>query len=327
MSLFSAASALRTSFSDDGSEPHGFELDLGGSEATMPARAVSYHVLGHSNDVDFVFGAGLALGGNFYFGILPGRFRTTDTYTSGSEDGSDFNITINFRGRVDEELKQAFVDAADLISSFILSDIPDAFLGGLGILRDNTVDDVTITASVVDIDGEGGVLGQAGPTATRVEGGLPATGFMQFDEADAFNFNDAGLFNDIVFHEMMHVVGYGTIWDALGLVTENLDGTADFNGANVAIAFAEEFGSGTPAIETEGGPGTAGGHWNEAGTDGTTFDNEIMTGFINENGNYLSNMTIASLEDLGYDTVFDSSNPLDATSGLDLSIFNDLAVT
>lgn len=31
-----------------------------------------------------------------------------------------------------------------------------------------------------------------------------------------------------------------------------------------------------------------------------------MTGYINDSGNYLSDMTIASLEDLGYETVWES---------------------
>ena len=33
-----------------------------------------------------------------------------------------------------------------------------------------------------------------------------------------------------------------------------------------------------------------------------------MTGFISET-NYVSSMTVASFEDLGYDTIWDASNP------------------
>jgi len=58
-------------------------------------------------------------------------------------------------------------------------------------------------------------------------------------------------------------------------------------------------------LETNGGTGTAGGHWDEF-----LFDKEIMTGFV-DTGSYVSEMTIAALEDMGYDTVFD--NPYNAT--------------
>ena len=113
------------------------------------------------------------------------------------------------------------------------------------------------------------------------------------------------------------------MFDEIKVVTDNGNGTFDFNGTNVAAAYAAEFGGSGPSIETEGGGGTAGGHWNEDGSDGFAFENEIMTGYIDVTGNYLSNTTIAALEDMGYETVFDINNPLDATSGLDMSIFTD----
>lgn len=58
-------------------------------------------------------------------------------------------------------------------------------------------------------------------------------------------------------------------------------------------------------VEQDGGPGTRDSHWDEE-----TFGNEIMTGYINNSDNYLSDMTVASLEDLGYDTVWSPDDPL-----------------
>ena len=52
-----------------------------------------------------------------------------------------------------------------------------------------------------------------------------------------------------------------------------------------------------------GGPGTAEGHWRE-----TTFDDELMTGFIEQGEMPLSRMTIASLQDLGYEVNLDAAN-------------------
>ena len=47
-------------------------------------------------------------------------------------------------------------------------------------------------------------------------------------------------------------------------------------------------------VETEGGSGTAGSHWDDA-----TYGNELMTGYIDQS-NYFSSMSAASFGDLGY---------------------------
>lgn len=294
----------------------GIQIKIGGGQITLPA-AQSLALPANEIANGFIFEAVLDSA------RAEGRFSLiTDSYLSGDPGG--FNIQIDFRGLFwNDTLKQSFIDAAELISDIIQGDIPDARVFGFGILRSNIVDDVHIDASLSFIDGSGGVLGQAGPRSYRTDTLLPMTGVMEFDIADASDFDAINMFNDIVFHEMLHVLGFGTLWEAMGLVTENNDGTADFNGSNVAAAIAAEFPTGTPSIETEGGAGTAGGHWNEDGSDGYGFENEIMTGYIDVTGNYLSNTTIAALEDMGYDTVFDPADPLNATAGLDLSIFND----
>ena len=53
-------------------------------------------------------------------------------------------------------------------------------------------------------------------------------------------------------------------------------------------------GAGIP-VEQDGGSGTAGSHWDEE-----TFDNELMTGYINDGSNPFSAMSAASFADLGY---------------------------
>ena len=148
----------------------------------------------------------------------------------------------------------------------------------------------------------GGILGQAGPTAIRTSDNLPATAVMEFDIADADAFNATGLWQDIVFHEMLHSVGFGSIWGFQDL----LDGAGTenplFTGAAATFTYVRDFDAidalGVPD-EQDGGPGTRDSHWDEE-----TFDNEIMTGFI-DGQNFLSEMTVASLEDIGYETVWD----------------------
>jgi len=229
------------------------------------------------------------------------------TYTSGLGGlgvVSDFNITIVFEGEWTTELQEEFILAAEYLSSIITGDIRNT-RGG--------IDDITITATLLDIDGEGGILGQAGPTAIRRNSHIPSQGVMEFDTADAEISDDDALFDDIVLHEMMHCLGFGTTWKQAGLTTGSVRGDdMRFDGLNAEVAYMHIFDDlyaadpdrtdGVP-VETDGGSGTAGGHW-----DDDTFENELMTGYIDDE-NYVSAMTVAALEDMGYDTVFEKWYP------------------
>ncbi len=132
---------------------------------------------------------------------------------------------------------------------------------------------------------------------------------MTFDSADVALLAQLNLLEAVVLHEMAHVLGFGTLWNANGLYT---DGTGEFLGTNATAAWQNDFGqTGTPNVELGGGPGTANGHWNEVdGGAGATgiVDNlgrdmrdELMTGWLNSNP-FISNMTIASFRDIGFIT-------------------------
>ncbi len=216
-------------------------------------------------------------------------------YTSGDGDAANvFNITINFIGDGwTQELYDIFVAAADFFTDLIVGDVQDVKVVGGG--KPTVVDDIEIDAEITFIDGPGGILGQAGPTAIRTSGSLPAKAIMQFDVADADYFNSLGLFDDIVVHEMAHSLGFGSIWGYLGLV----DGNNEFTGALAKAESLALFETDVIAVETDGGGGTAGSHWDEA-----TYGNELMTGYIN-NSNYFSDMSAASFGDLGYQLAAD----------------------
>ena len=214
----------------------------------------------------------------------------TSTFISGDPsiaDTSEYNIQIKFVGSWSADLRQAFISAANAISDFILGDVPSA--GS----RRSFVDDLTITASLINIDGAGGILGQAGPDALRGGSYLPYKGTMQFDSSDASVYQASGLFDDIVLHEMLHTVGFGTIWSAKDLISGG--------GFNGSLANAVYPGSSLIPLELDGGAGTAYSHWDEE-----TFGSELMTGYI-DGANSLSYMTIASLGDLGYSVVTGAS--------------------
>ena len=150
--------------------------------------------------------------------------------------------SLCFRGPGPADLKNAFILAAEAISDFILGDIPNAGA------RRNAIDDITITAQLSYVDGVGGILGQTGINSVRAGSFLPATATMQFDSADASYYSSVGLFDDIVLHEMLHAIGFGTIWSNLGLITGG--------GFNGPLANAVYPGSALIPIETDGGPGT-----------------------------------------------------------------------
>jgi hypothetical protein len=223
-----------------------------------------------------------------------GGTTALSSYTSGDPDvdnGLEFNVEIVFKGTWTDALQEAFINAANYLSTIITDDIADVFFRG------KVIDDIRIDAELMAIDGEGGILGQAGPTAIRSANYLPATAVMQFDSADAQTFFGIGLWDEIVTHEMMHVLGFGTLWDfgTRDLVSDSFDYTGSAGNAaydNDPDTFLK--------VESDGGSGTAGGHWDE-----DTYNTELMTGYIDSTDNYLSEWSVMSLADLGYAVSYD----------------------
>ncbi|MGD8700444.1 MAG: leishmanolysin-related zinc metalloendopeptidase, partial [Gemmatimonadales bacterium] len=128
----------------------------------------------------------------------------------------------------------------------------------------------------------------------------------------------SGRFDEVIVHEMGHVVGFGTIWPTLGLLADpSLSGGTDphFTGSRAIEAFdriggATYTGNKVP-VENIGGSGTADAHWRES-----VFSNELMTGFINSGANPLSEVTVASLWDMGYTVNLDGAEDFSISSPL-----------
>lgn len=178
------------------------------------------------------------------------------------------------------------------------------------------VDDLEIEASVVATDGPGGTLGQ--PTwdgqRSAADGRLPYHGFMQFDSADVANLVAKGTFDDVILHDMGHILGLSaSVWNQFGLITN----TTQYNGQSALAEYrtlANNPGLTFVPLEDADGPGTAGQHW-----DDETFNNELMTGFLDSPGaNPLSRLTIGSLDDLGYVVDYSSADPYSLPPGLNL---------
>jgi len=216
-----------------------------------------------------------------------GQFSIT---SSPPPSGGNFNITLNISGMTSAQ-QQIFRDAAARWEQIITGDLPSATYNGV------TVDDILIDASGATIDGAGGILGQAGPDRLRSGSALPYHGIMQFDSADLASMQSGGSLFSVIFHEMGHVLGVGTIWQTKGLLSGAGTSNPRFTGAQATAAYNQIFGrseNGVP-VENTGGGGTRDAHWRES-----TFNNEIMTGWINSGSNPISRVTVASMADLGY---------------------------
>jgi hypothetical protein len=191
-----------------------------------------------------------------------------------------------------------------------------------------TVTGLLILAKFDSIDGPGKVLGQSGPCAIRNSNGLSVLGLMEFDTVDVALLSASGRLDQVMLHEMGHVIGFGTLWDnpfsCLQLPSDSTHHPDTFfscpkaraafdslGGASYTGASLNPPGGNKVPVENCGasspsgcGTGTRNGHWREP-----VFVNELMTGFVNNGANPLSVLSIAAQEDLGYTVNYAAADP------------------
>lgn len=223
-----------------------------------------------------------------------------------------FNITLRLDPAMSPARQAIFNAAAARWSQIIRTGLPDVALTLAAGECDTdipefsgTVDDLLIDASIVPIDGPSGILGSAGPCFIRTGNQLPIYGTMRFDIDDVEQLETDGELYPVILHEMGHVLGFGTVWSTMGLLFGAGGYFPSFTG-NAAGGEWQQLG-GTSFVPVEGLPspaGTADSHWRES-----TFDNELMTGYISGADNPLSRLTAASLADLGYGVDLSAADP------------------
>jgi hypothetical protein len=233
---------------------------------------------------------------------------------------TSYKVEVRFFGRTLSSAQKAlFTNAADRIRAIIVGSLPLTDVAGTDVAKDcgatgvakltGTVDGVLIFASIDSIDGKSKTLAESGPCFIRTSNNQPdyrtSIGIMKFDSADINSLAGSGNLQEVITHEMMHVVGFGALWafpgDTTGVVLLANPGTDPrYTGAG-GIAGCKSIGGNTtcatsvPVEGAQGGDGTINSHWRE-----TTFNNELMTGFLNSGTNPISVMTIRSFEDLNY---------------------------
>jgi hypothetical protein len=217
----------------------------------------------------------------------------------------DYTITLRFINPPTTEQRQFFEAAAAKWQSILVGDVPNA--SGTIPARScgnsiktpsfkGTVDDVLIDVLLEPIDGPGAVLGSAGPCLARNADLLTLYGVMFFDTDDLAFLQQNNVLDEVVVHEMGHVLGIGTLWNFGRTLLQGTATDPRFVGPNAIAGFHAVNGRGaTIPVEEDGGPGTRFGHW-----DDDTFDTELMTGFIGLGESPLSVMTVGSMADLGY---------------------------
>jgi hypothetical protein len=254
--------------------------------------------------------------------LPPVRF-TAVALTASAPLGA-FDITVRYVSTTTTRQRQA-VEAAVLRWRTVIQDdvssVPLSSPAGTCFSRqpalNETVDDLLLLIDFVTMDGVGKTLGEAGPCYIRTSSGLPILGYLKLDAADLANMEQSGTLDDVVLHELGHVLGIGTLWDNKELITGAGTSDPQFTGSAAIDAYRALGGvaSGVP-LENTGGTGTREGHWRES-----VFTTELMTGWVGQGSNPLSAMTIASLQDLGYgaSTAAASAYTLSGTGGRSLA--------
>jgi hypothetical protein len=247
---------------------------------------------------------------------------------------TSYNLEVRyFGGDPTTAVQAAFTNAAARIKGAVVGTLgtvqftnvalgdpaqPNTNCGVTGVTLNELVRDVIIFAQIKPIDGPGKILGSAGPCLVRNTSRLTIIGVMQFDSDDLAalavpNGTGPTRLEQVILHEMSHVVGFGTLWGEKTPSQIAGEGGADprFIGpkstAECTIAGGTTLCANGVAVENctgipNCGAGTQDSHWREgSGTTIAGFKTELMTGFIS-NGvvNPYSNITIQSFADLGY---------------------------
>lgn len=230
---------------------------------------------------------------------------------------SSFNISVVY-AVAPTAAQQAAVEAAiTRWRQVITGDLTDINMTGAPAAcgLDHTagpiVDDLLINVDFGAIDGAGGILGSAGPCYYRNSNKLPITGQLKLDAADLANMEANGSLEDVILHEIGHILGIGTLW---GLATAGPTAgplrefastdSVSFKGATTQAAFLAAGGNTfvgriVPVENCVGipgcGAGTINGHWREL-----VMGHELMTGYLSGTVRALSLITVRSLHDMGY---------------------------
>lgn len=235
-----------------------------------------------------------------------------------------FNLEVRFIGSPSVLVQTAFTDAARRWRQIIIGHVHDVRANlNLATACDSwlptvneTIKDVVIYARTTPIDGAGQILGQAYVCGYSTTNNMPVIGVMEFDEADMPGLISKGTLNDVILHEMGHVLGFGTLWD-VGRSLLSGSGGSDpyFVGPTARAEFAAmntlPYGGNPVPVENSGGAGTRDSHWRE-----TLLQDELMTGYLTGSTRPLTRLTIGAMRDMGYTVSYSTADSYRITAAL-----------
>lgn len=166
------------------------------------------------------------------------------------------------------------------------------------------------------------VLASAGPrdilrynSPNGGRGALVTSGVININSVNIESMVANGSFRSTIMHEMFHAIGSGTLWEDFGLIDQTGFGYQGQHGLSYYQAESGNTFAGFVPLESSGGAGTAGGHWEDDDpyfVDRINQRQEINTGtqlstdpsFEDENAavyeTFISNVTLGSFRDIGY---------------------------
>jgi leishmanolysin len=253
-------------------------------------------------------------------GSAPQKMKATAGAATGEITATvqtGYNIVLRYYGPTPTDAqKAAFTSAAERIMGVVTGDLGnvqatlstatlDSCAKGSNQSLNETIDDLLIFTTIKPIDGTGKVLARSGPCYTRSGDNISVIGTMEFDSDDLNQLISTGAAQEVVSHEMLHVLGVGTMWpfhpsEANPLVRDTTTTNVKYVGLFARQA-CQAYGATTTCadyVPVEGLPelpGTRNSHWKE-----DVFTSELMTGIFKGVGNPMSLITIRSLQDLGY---------------------------
>ncbi|WP_292290163.1 DUF4214 domain-containing protein [Marivita sp.] len=253
-------------------------------------------------------------GGLFYlsaggFGDTTGQYRL-DLNDLGPLDDGQFDITVEFSSDdVSNAYINAFEEAVERWEDIIVGDLPYAFVDGYGY-----VDDILIEVAVEDIEltfeGVEQTILAISSVLDQRDGASGASALPTYSRI-VINSEEVGALlnlDEFVANTIGRALGFGSLWEEFGIVRP-IEGVATYTGINGLRELSElsDDLNGANALEDGADGALAAEYWSEA-----VFNQELMTprvelrrpevgpGNPNNPDNPISALTIAAMQDLGY---------------------------